>query len=401
MDNEKFEDRELEEWLKSIPKPQDPRSREDVLARLNKDPRLSRRKRAPRRWIPAAVAAAAILTFGALIASLSGGFNESADKNSSGQDAAVMTRESSEQADRSGDSSQESDRSDLYSSMESGPSGSFADAVYPDQSYGFKVFTVGLTDQAVAIPVTFLIPEEKLKEDFDGIPDQVDLYNRYAAEIDEAALGFDEYHPIEGTVVKQGGDIVVTLPEKHPYDLSGAAVTVFTDVLKETFPDSSRIIFENDAGTPAQFGQIGEMEPVKSGGNNGIPYFAFEKADGTVVMAPDYGEAPADPAEALRLMQNPPNDLFEPVIPEDANFTAELPENGGDVLTVRFEHQYDFAQMNPEQAVRMIDGMALSAAGAGLRILFANAENGPDGYDLSAPIPIPSGPNAIVMNMGD
>ncbi|MET3575110.1 hypothetical protein ACFFIY_08515 [Bhargavaea ullalensis] len=400
MDDERVEDKELAEWLRSVPKPEDGRNREDVLARLKKDPRLNKKKRLAGKWIPAGVAAAALLTFGALFASMTGGWNH-AKNDSAKEDTAVMTRESTDDAApadfsramdaENGEDSQSQDAAETAQM--------FSGAVYPQDAEGYTPFTIGLSDQAAAIPVTLLIPDEKVKEDFGGaVPGKVDLYNRYSEEIGEQSLGFDDYHPYKGTVSQKGGDLVINLAPGHPYDGSGGAVKLLQSSLIETFSGFDRILLEDEEGNPADFDQVGKTEPIFPESRKDVPFYAFEKTDGTTVLAPDLEQEAEDPAEAMFLMKSRSNDLYSPVIPEDSDFTVELPERG-DTLTVRFDRPFDFATMSPAEAARMIDGMALTAAGSGLRIRFVNAANAPAGYDLSGPLPLPLGPNGVTANL--
>src|SRR5690606_26573281 len=100
-----------------------------------------------------------------------------------------------------------------------------ANSIYADELDGRKLFTVGLTENALVIPVSFIIPNERLQDDFGTTEmDEVQLYDYYAAGIDEAALGFDEYHPYIGTLKKTENGIEHILPEGHGYDMASASI---------------------------------------------------------------------------------------------------------------------------------------------------------------------------------
>ena len=83
------------------------------------------------------------------------------------------------------------------------------------------MFHLGLASEAAAsIPVTFLIPDSQIEEDFGDVePNSLDLYMKYAGKIDEEALGFYDYHPYKGTLSVDGDVLVQTLPSGHGYDI--------------------------------------------------------------------------------------------------------------------------------------------------------------------------------------
>ncbi|WP_040228279.1 hypothetical protein [Bhargavaea cecembensis] len=404
MDNDKRDDpgeREVTDWLESFQKPEDRRSRDEVLSRLKEDPRLnSRKKRPPRRWIPVAVAAAALITFVALFASMQGSWNNSASDDSAKESSVEMTRESSyDAADAELYSSpgvEESGPGDAMTAMEDRAGTGSWGAVYPAQVEGSVPFIIGLTDQAAAVPVTFLLSEEQVKEDFGGtVPDIVALYNRYAWEIDEATLGFDDYHPYEGEIRLEGDEVIHILPPGHPYDAASSPVTVYTDTVRETFAGFSRFLAVGPDGRPAEFSQIGPMEPIALGEELRSGYFAFTKTDGTTVLAPDLSAQPEDVAEAMYLIQKTENDLYRATIPGNATFTVHVDERQG-VAAVRFDEPLDLGSMDREEAARMIDSIALTAASFGMRAQLENTAGGVQGYDLSAPLEMPVGANGML-----
>jgi hypothetical protein len=412
MSKDKWNDEEVGRWLKSVPKPEDRRGREEILSRLKNDPRLrDKRTSRSRKWVPAGVAAAALLAAGILIPSLMDGGSEMSGANDTAtehaEDAAHMATEADRQTEPGTveESSALSDKGDaekgteLYSadmSMDGPP----ADAVYPASLEGLVPFRIGLVEAANVIPVTFLIPGEMIEADFGGkTPGQVDLYNRYAPKIDEEALGFDDYHPYDGTVGGEEGAVILTLNGSHTYDIASAAIGAFTDSLQETFRGSESLQVLDESGAPAEFDQVGPLQEIPLE-REGAVYFAYEKSDGSTILAPDRHLEPADAAEAIRLMKDRTNDLYEPVVPEGADFTVELPGDG-DVMTVRFIEPFDFSEMENQDAARMLDGMALTAAEYDLRVRIDNSVNPPEGYELEAPLQLPLGPNGIGMDIDE
>ena len=405
MSKDKWNDEEIGRWLKSVPKPEDKRSRDEVLARLKADPRLrAQRPSRSRKWIPAGVAAAAFLAAGILIPSLMDGGGELSVSDSASEHADDAAQTASESAAPQGEDSIEqtetaSDEEIGLRSAESGEqAGLLGAAVYPGAAEGFVPFRIGLVDAATVVPVTYLIPEAVVAKDFGDVsPGDAELYNHYAPQIDEEALGFDDYHPYEGTVSTDGDGLTLTLYGSHPYDLASAAITTFTESVQETFRNEETVLLRDEGGTPAEFEQVGEFPeiPVES---EGAVYFAYEKSDGTTVLAPDRHLEPADAAEAIELMKGRTTGLFEPLIPDEADLIVELPADG-DVMTIRFEEPFDFSRMEEQEATRMIDGIVLTVAQHHLRVRLENAVNPPAGYQLEEALPIPAGPNGIYLSI--
>lgn len=73
-------------------------------------------------------------------------------------------------------------------------------SVYEEQLEEASAFHIGLAgNDAESVPVTIVIPKEKLVEDFGKeAPTQVEMYNKYASKLDEQAAGFNELHPVKG-----------------------------------------------------------------------------------------------------------------------------------------------------------------------------------------------------------
>jgi len=402
MSKDKWNDEEIGHWLKSVPKPEDNRSRDDILARLKTDPRLrDKQPSRSRKWIPAGVAAAALLAAGILIPSLMDGGGEVSvsDSASESADDAAQTTSESFQSGRSIE--QNSAASDEEMSLRSDQSvmekGLMGAAVYPEAMEGFVPFRIGLVHEATVVPVTFLIPESVVAEDFGSVsPGDAELYNRYASQIDEEALGFDDYHPYQGTVSTDKGGVTLVLSGDHPYDTASASITTFAESVQETFRNEENVLVRDESGAPAEFDQVGALPEIATE-PEGV-YFAYEKNDGTTVLAPDRRFDPAHAAEAIELMKSRTTDLFEPLIPAEADLIVELPAEG-DRMTIRFEEPFDFSRMDDQDAARMIDGIALTAAQYHLRVRLQNAVNPPAGYQLEDVLPLPAGPNGIILSL--
>ncbi|WP_088007492.1 hypothetical protein [Indiicoccus explosivorum] len=391
MADKGWDDDQIEKLLRDFPKIEDRRPKEEVHRRLKKD--LTPPKK-PLTWLPAAVAALAFLTLGVLLATyLSGGSQlemagtegaEQAVEEEAAEDEAVMESLPAEGAE-------ETAEEEAAVTAESAPAEEAADgrtAVYPDDLDGKQLLTLGLTSNAYVVPVSVLIEESAIA----GGADQVSLYREFAAEVDEEALGFDEYHPLEGEITADGETVIHQLPEGHEYGLSSAAVSVYFEALAATFPEAERIVITDESGAPASFDPVGPVEPLE-GGIGDTAYFVFETASGQTYLAPDYSRAFSSAAEALAALQSPPNDLLASPVPAGLSYGVR---EEGDTAVVTFDAPLDLAALDQEAAGMLLESFALTAASFGKQIRLENTvQEDWNGHPLTAPLEVPLAPNKV------
>lgn len=406
MPNNKWDDDHIENLLKDFPAIKDERPKEDVYKRLQQAHKPQKKK--PKHWIPYLVAALAFITFGVLLASMLGQNGNDSAFDMSGSESSEESADTNSTAVEEGEGA-ESESADMESS-EAAESGEGSEAfnfteetlesagtsVYPEEFDGQTLFTLGLTENALVIPVSFLISDDRLREDF-GTTDveAAELYNRYAAEIDEQALGFDDYHPYSGKITATAEGIEHTLPQDHAYDMASASMTVYFNSLSASFADAAEISIIDEAGGPANFDQVGPVQPINPTNQN-IAYYSYAAANGNFYLVPGYDMPHETAVEALNAMKASPNDLYGSLIPAGLDYSVSETEG---TVTVEFTETVDFDSYEYQEVLRMIEGMVLAADSFGKELLLDNtATESWDRFDFTGPLPVPAGINVKGFN---
>jgi hypothetical protein len=402
----KWNDEKIQKLLNDLPDIQDTRSKEDVLSRLKQDSRMQNptkhkpKRKTRRNLIPTFVAAAVLLVLMLLIPSMLKN-NSSNDKASTmimsdeSKDMKVFNKDDSA-IDGESEEMAESEM-DQGNELSNGLENTLHSAVYPNDAAGYTVFRLGLASEAAAsIPVTFLIPDSQIEEDFGDVePSSLDLYMKYAGQIDEEALGFYDYHPYKGTFSVDGDVLVHTLPSEHGYDMASGIITTYLGTLQDTFFGFKEIRFENEDGTPVEFDQVGEpSKPMKlNSGVNQFNYYLFKQSDGQEYLSSNFSYSYENLETALGEMEKNPNDIYSSIIP--ANVKFKVVENKK-VTVVKFKDTLDLLSMSETEAHQLIDGIVLTAASFDRQIQFENIlQTEWNGFNLNEPLPIPVGPNVM------
>lgn len=396
MPNKQWDDDQIESMLREFPTIKDERPKEEVFQRLNQKPSV---KKKPKRWLPLLVAALAFITVGILVASIiSQNGTDSAQYSGSSEESAKDEAATSDTSNLNEQSIPEAESSEGAKSIESfGVEESRLDtgihAVYQDDLDGHMLFTIGLTENAFVIPVSFLIPEEQITRDFpERDPSSVDLYNRYANQLDEQALGFDEYHPYLGELTADGEAAVHKLPADHQYDLASASLQVYIKSLQETFKDRKEIRIVDEKGDAADFSQVGPMEPLKTMQEK-LAYYSLRTDGGKVYAVPDYGMVYASAAEALEALKESPNDFLMSPIPEDVKYTVSEKE---EIITVNFTETLKLEIFDEETVRQMIESLSLTAKPFGKAVQLTGTDQSEwQEFNLQEPLPVPVAPNNI------
>jgi len=265
--------------------------------------------------------------------------------------------------------------------------------VLPGELEGMHRFRIGLTHEANIIPVTFLISDERFRTDFpEGEPDSVALYNKYAVEIPESDLGFDDYHPYKGELTLMDDSIVHTIPAEHNYDMSSATEADYYNSVLETFNDHTDFISVDENGDPVVFSHTGLTKPKKLlGGKRPMPYFKYVMPTGQFYLVPSGGRDYDSVIEALVNMKEKQGDIIQSVIPESVTYDVRE-KNGNAVIT--FEKQLDLSVLDPVDANAMIEGFMLTASNFNKQVRLENVVQKDFGkYDLTIELPEPVGVN--------
>ncbi|MFD1030895.1 hypothetical protein [Metaplanococcus flavidus] len=406
MPNNKWDEDHIENLLRDFPAIKDERPKEEVYKRLKND---HKPKKKPKRWIPMLVAALAFITFGVLLASTLGqNGNDSATdmsgSESSGESAdsysTAIENDGSDDSAATGDSegteeAAEAEEADAFTaSQEADPFG--AASVYDEDLGENTLFKLGMTENALVIPVSFIISEERLQEDFGTVEvDAVELYNRYAAEVDEESLGFDDYHPYSGTITASAQGIEHALPADHDYDMASASMTVYFNSLSASFNEAAEITIVNEAGEPVEFDQVGPLEAINPAVLN-VAYYSYAAANGENHLTPGYNMPHENAVEALEAMKSSPSDLYTSLVPPELNYAVTETEG---TVTVTFNEAIDFDAFDYEAIIRMIEGMALAADSFSKELVMDNTAAGSwDRFDFTESLPVPVGINVMEFN---
>ncbi|MEG0260829.1 MAG: RNA polymerase subunit sigma [Kurthia sp.] len=428
MNHNNRDDEKLEDLLKHAPKLSDHRSKDDVLKRLQEDARLHnnphlqqvsndvaeqapvKEKRADmtqhgtrqkkKIWLSALVSVASLFLVIVLVGPILSGNNESMsqedrvmnkDMNKAKEEIESYTRDinpSSIEAESEAEAEATSEISNTQLM-------SLRSSVYEEDLVGATVFRLGMASSAAeSIPVTFIVEQDKILADFaTATPTSLQLYEKYAPQIDEQALGFQQYHPYKGTLREQGGNIVHVLPTGHQYDIASAAQSMYIGSLTDTFSNYNHVIFENEDGSIHAFSQEGKpSEPLSmSGMVNHYNYFLFTGDNGVEYLTSNFHQRFNSVIDAMNAMKMPNNDVYESVIPTDTPYTVR--EDKG-VVVVAFEQPFDLETIDAKRATQMIEAFSLTAANFDQQVRFENiVQESWQGFDMRRSIPKPVGPN--------
>lgn len=391
MTNNQWDDDKLESLLHSMPKIEDNRSKEQVLARLKQDQRLKKPRRMnPKKWMPAIVAAAALLLLSLLVPSML--------RNQDGAmgDAEPITFEMKRSIDAENEATEESAEAfDAASdSTESATmmSGTVENhVVLVDELHDTYAFQIGLMESANVVPITFLIPNSVIKSDFpEGNPTAIELYNKYAAEFPEEELGFEEYHPYKGKLYEENGILHHQIPEEHNYDMSSSTVYNYSLSMRETFSGYEKLQLVDETGNPTSFPSVGDSKAQDL--KRPFPYFKYTMPSGKVYLAPKESIEPTDTVtQGLYAMKDANGDIFESLIPENIDYDVQMED---ETAVISFKEPLDVNALDQSVMNQMIEGFMLTAKDFGKQVRLENVvQESFSKYDLTKALPMPIGSN--------
>jgi hypothetical protein len=408
MSNNKWSEQKIDQLLSQVPKLQDTRSKDEVLKRLQQDQRLSEGSQTKqKRWIPTAVTIAALITLSLLGATLINkpyNFMDSAfDSNSESANSTDMDAETNDESKTSitateettsFDSASEKATTESEMSVAKAPVESNLMTVNSSDVENHTAFQIGLVSQdALVIPVTFLIPNDQIQQDFEGLtPNTLQLYEQYADDIDEEELGFIDYHPFKGTFEIDQDQLSHQLPKEHDYDLSSSTLEVYDEALQYTFEGYTQVNHQNEDGSQAEFNQVGQKTPtVLSNGLYKTAVYPYTDPTGQVYLVPSLNESYNDVSEAMDALNTPPNDFFAKAIPRSVTYSVE--EIKG-IVHIRFTKPLELNSFSQEQSSQMIESFVLTGATFDVQVKFDNVlEEQWNGINLTQPIEQPIGLN--------
>ena len=430
MTHKKFDDDQLENLLNNAPKLSDHRSKEDVLKRLRADVRLQDNPHLQaatnesiisvetsdeqRQWtasieeertematgkrknskIPIFVSVASVFVLTILAGAMIFNHNTAEDQAIfDSENASTIQADKAENIDNANDVMEASVMADHTRVM------SLRTSVYEEDITDATVFRIGLASSAAeSIPMTYVIPNERVVADFGTEkPTTLQLYEKYAPQIDEEAMGFSEYHPYKGELKEQGETLVHVLPEKNEYDGASATVSMYTGSLKDTFSDYKEIALKNADSSAYEFSQVGEPSKTMqmTGTVNHHNYYLFTETNGAEYLSPDFHQTFETVTEAFTAMRQKNNDIYVPVIPEGVTYAVTEVEDG---VVVTFDVPLDLTTLDAVHATQLVEAMMLTAASFDKKVLLENiVQDSWEGFDLTNYLPMPIGANKLYM----
>lgn len=360
MKQEHWDEEQIESLLKQTPKMRDVRSKEEVFKRLQEEELFEEEQSVlPQKkfhWKSLLVSIASIFVIVLIASSFIGTTPELAieepmlEQDLTADEAAFSTFEMSRA---------------LVAPQRT--------ALYEDQVGDSTPFLIGLAgDDAESVPISVLLPAERIQQDFaNESPTKLALYEHYAPLINEEALGFMAYHPLVGELTEQNDTLTHTLPAAPPYDGGTAAMSNYIGVLVDTFKDSyEEIVFADEAGGRFESSQIGSMPPLElKSDQTKYNYFLYTMRDGRQYISPNFRMSYPDVETALQNMTTEANDIYQTLILPNVTFTTAVE---GDVVTVTFEEPLDLEQQDAQAAIRMLEGMLLTARNFDKSVNFEN-----------------------------
>lgn len=398
MSEQKHTEKSIEKLLYSTPKVQDERTKDEVLQRLLQDDRLhekkARKKRSLKWLIPAATSIAAICLLAILIPTMMKSEKDFPMKASMED----QSRDPGEQIEER--ATVETEEKSVFNTKSMDDHANLSKeiphrfALFESDVQNVVPFSIGLADeQAYSIPVTILLPNELVEKDLGkGDVSEVQLYNEYAAKLDEIALGFTEYHPYKATVSEEDQLVHVDLQPNHGYDIGSASLTAFLQSLMDAFGKYDSVVLRDEKKEPAYLSEVGTASPIIMNEQaNHYAYFVYTQQSGQQYLMSGGREQTVE--EALIIMKEKPNDDVQSAIPSSVDYAVETSK---DVVTISFTKPLNLESIEKQQVSQMIDAILLTAASFNKQVFFQNViQDRWNEFDFTKPLPMPIGPNPI------
>lgn len=421
MTHKNFDGNQLENLLNNAPKLPDQRTKEDVLNRLLADARLqdnqhlqaainepidtveisqeqsqqttsiqeeraamAKRKRKNSR-IPIFISIASVFVLTLLVGMMM-------NNNSAGDKAESSSTVQADEAESVQNASAVMDKGAVANSIRMM---SLRTSVYEEDLADATAFRIGLAGGAAeSVPITYVIPNERVTADFgEAKPTTLQLYEKYAPQIDEEAMGFAEYHPYKGELKEQGETLVHVLPEKNEYDGTSATVSMYTGSLKDTFSEYKEVSLKNVEGNAYEFSQVGEQsEPIQmSGMVNHYNYYLYKEKNGAEYLSPDFRQTFDTVTDALKAMRHKNDDIYVPVVPEGVTYAVTELKDG---VVVTFDVPLDLTMLDAVRATQLVEAMMLTAASFDQQLRLENVvQDSWEGFNFNEYLPMPVGAN--------
>ena len=428
MTHNQFDDDQLEHVLNNAPKLSDRRSKEEILNRLLADARLqdpvhnqaiqqpfdgeitsqeqhsthqentevAPLKKEGRKW-PIFMSVAAVFALTVLTGSM---FMNNHDAKMDQANAPETSQYSTMQDNGAAKNSMHDQIMESNIVAEHSRILSLRSSVYEDDLTDAVAFHIGLANRdKESVPMTYIIPNERVATDFgEKKPTTLQMYKKYAPQIDEEANGFTNYHPYKGELKEKGDQLVHVLPKKNDYDVASKDSGEYVGTLQDTFSESEYkdIQFKNSNGTASEVSKEEEAsKPMTLTSSNHFNYYLYKDENGVEYLSPDSRKTFSTVTEALIDMRAKNDNAYVPVIPEHITYTVKEVAEG---VIVTFDVPLDLTAMDVKRATQLIEAMMLTAASFDQQVRLDNiVQESWEGFDLKNFLPKPVGANKRYM----
>ncbi|OXS75486.1 RNA polymerase subunit sigma [Lysinibacillus sp. KCTC 33748] len=422
MTGNPFDDDQLEHILNNAPKLFDRRSKEEILNRLLADARLQDSvhlqaiqqpiddeitsqeqdnteqtiKKEGRKW-PIFMSVAAVFALTVLTGSM---FMNNHDTKMDQANAPETSQYSTMQEDRAAKSSMHDNIMESNIVAEQSRIMSLRSSVYEDDLTDAVAFHIGLANRdKESVPMTYIIPNERVATDFGKKkPTTLQMYEKYAPQIDEEANGFTNYHPYKGELKEKGDQLVHVLPKQNDYDVAAKDSGEYVGTIQDTFSDSEYkdIEYENLNGAESELSNEEETSnSMALTSSNHFNYYLYKDENGVEYLSPDSRKTFSTVTEALIDMRAKKDNAYVPVIPENIIYTVKEVAEG---VIVTFDVPLDLTTMDVIRATQLIEAMMLTAASFDQQVRLDNVvQESWEGFDLKNFLPKPVGANKRYM----
>ncbi|PPA71292.1 hypothetical protein [Jeotgalibacillus proteolyticus] len=430
MSGSKWNDQEIKDLLKKMPKMKSGQSAEDLYAQIQREEQKKAAKKPPI-WVPVGAGLASVGLLILLLPPLlpdqesmnSSAGNEQAAYDSGSHDTDEFSSSSTESSDDRRENEMEfadkekheadKDSAEIFSSEEAAPEEETSDnftasdqgqesdenqeemesqapleesgeteLLFASELNGKAYLSTALvTPDSHIIPMTFVLPV-----DFSG-QTPWELYNRWAGQIDEEGLGFIEFHPISTQVENAGGNVLTANIDQPENYLEEEPTSVFEDVMNATFGNDGRVqlqLLPDEDNNSVQANEPFELDNSKKG------YYIFEQSTGDYYMVQSVRSFDTV-EEAIYSMQfELPDDQYENAISEQLELTVN---KAGDQLEITLENSLD--DQAEQEKLQFVEAVLLTAASFDFEeVIFSNVSKEPvSGIDLTLPVEVPVGMN--------
>ncbi|MFC4354548.1 hypothetical protein ACFO0S_05570 [Chryseomicrobium palamuruense] len=371
MTKKKYTDHDIEQLLHQMPPLSDQRSKEEMLKKLKQQTEPPRKKSKP--WLPAVISVSALFVLVLFVQSMMGTItHDEAATESMAVDEGTADQAMSEAEDSAESAAQETEQADM-SIMGKGESSLHSRILLSSDPLldTHTLLPFAMDYNAYAIPISLLIPNERIEQDFGTLSvSNLDLYKTYASLVDEEGLGFSETHPLLGEYEATEEGLQITLPDDHPYDMASATMGVYMNTLKDVFgTEFDQAYLLNEAGEPLDWDQVGPLvEPVDLSQGN----YAFnisQNALGESYLVPYSRTSYPNFEAALHELTAPEYNVVDPAIPQNVEFTVEETDTQ---VVVTFAETLNSESLTGYSLQLFIESMLATAAQMDKQLILEN-----------------------------